>query len=1017
MEKGVFSGRIIQTYEVCELIGKGGQGEVYRCLHTVLKQERAVKLLRLSMADEDSIARFKEREIRAQASLKHDNIIQAIDWIEEPEIGVYGIVMEYLPGENLKTCIQKEGAFSVQRALDIAIQVGKALSYAHQHGIIHRDVKSANILMKDRNNVKLTDFGIARIAFADKLTRTRFMLGTVEYMSPEQIRGEKEIDARTDIYSLAIVIYEMLTGTLPFTGETDFTIQEKQLKSKPVALRKISRELKAYIPQLLDQNLMRALEKKAERRHISMNSFVRELEICFSPEIKDYYEQAVAAFDREDYCKAVEFFGKVKAIDSQYEEVNAYYDKAVELSEKSGKKEIKTFNFTGKIIGGYEICECIGRGGQGAVYRCRHIQSQQERAVKLLRTAFLDDSALKRFKEREANLQMSLNHDNIVKAFDWIEEPEIDVYGIVMEYLPGGNLKERIKKEGFFGVQKALDIAIQIADALNYAHQNKVIHRDVKANNILIHDSCSAKLADFGIARLLSADNFTRTRLIMGTVEYMSPEQIRGDKDIDGRTDIYSLAIVLYEMLTGALPFTGNSEHTIQEKHLKKRPVAPRKLNRNIPPLLESAIMQALKKAPSQRPVNMDLFMQQMKNSFVPAVKEFYREGIRAFEKGEYKQAVSLFNKVLDIDSRYERVSYYLDILKKDISNEETRIIVQNKLNEVKNLQNQGNYAAALKKLKETQLLTPDNIEATELYEETILLLQGKRQSTRKRVVVTALSATFAAGVFLFFNIYMPEHTLYHKFSGYVNAGKYAQAIEYYEETIEGRDFRLKNRAEKMSQTAESLIKEKQSIVDDVLKDMKNDQWPDDNLIEVLKSFYPDHAVIKLNAAVKQVNLIWDDYKFPPGKGYEFTEAKTISEKLKESIEIKDETLNKYLKNLNEKVNRNAEIERAALRFYPGKISGNPPSGIHPELSARYDEIVMVDLTAQIILLKRLLSDPNAGPAQLRRVCSGAKYLLQTYRNRISSGHLREIEEVRNRAIQGLAIFGESTDCRPINIF
>ncbi|MFH0797176.1 MAG: serine/threonine-protein kinase [Candidatus Omnitrophota bacterium] len=278
-----FHGKTLQNYEIQDLIGIGGQGEVYTCLHIASRQIRAVKFLKATVLDEEeSIERFRNREVRAQSSLTHDNIVQVLDWIEDEEEGIYGIVMEYVPGETLKQIIEREGPLSFQKSLSISIQIGTALAFAHQHGIIHRDVKSSNILVnKDRKKAKLTDFGIALIVSPQKFTRTRLVLGTLEYMSPEQIRGEK-VDERSDIYSLGIVFYEILTGRLPFTGETEYEIQQKQLKSKPVP----PSSLNQAIPRRLEKVLFRALEKERTRRYSAIDVFIREIATFFLPEVE-----------------------------------------------------------------------------------------------------------------------------------------------------------------------------------------------------------------------------------------------------------------------------------------------------------------------------------------------------------------------------------------------------------------------------------------------------------------------------------------------------------------------------------------------------------------------------------------------------------------------------------------------------------------------------------------------------------------------------------------------------------
>jgi serine/threonine protein kinase len=313
-------GKVIKDYTILEWIGGGGQADVYTCLYLPLGQKRAIKILNPFLLEEQYIERFRDREVRAQASLQHENVVSVIEWIEDEQNGIYGIVMEYVPGKDLKKTIETNGALSVQASLSICIKTGKALSFAHKHGITHRDVKSSNILIKDRNTVKLTDFGIAIMADASKrITKTRLTMGTIEYMSPEQIRGET-IDCRTDIYSLGIVLYEMLTGNVPFTGDTEYIIIEKQLKERPKSLKTINRK----IPDRLEQILFRCLEKDKEKRYPSTEILVHELSDLFVPEIEKDYEEGVFYFNNREYEKALNRFDRVLRIEECYENVQKY---------------------------------------------------------------------------------------------------------------------------------------------------------------------------------------------------------------------------------------------------------------------------------------------------------------------------------------------------------------------------------------------------------------------------------------------------------------------------------------------------------------------------------------------------------------------------------------------------------------------------------------------------------------------------------------------------------------------
>ena len=200
---------ILRDYQIIDELGKGGMGTVYLAEDQMLRRKVAIKVLNPILTDD---AQFTERfrhEARVQASLIHSNIVTLYNFFEED--GYYCMVMEYAEGETLKEKIQKEGAIEEERALKIFRQMLEGVGYAHEKGIIHRDIKPSNIIIDSRDRVKIMDFGIAKILGDRGMTKTGTKLGTIYYMSPEQIRAEKDIDQRTDIYSLGITLYEMVT--------------------------------------------------------------------------------------------------------------------------------------------------------------------------------------------------------------------------------------------------------------------------------------------------------------------------------------------------------------------------------------------------------------------------------------------------------------------------------------------------------------------------------------------------------------------------------------------------------------------------------------------------------------------------------------------------------------------------------------------------------------------------------------------------------------------------------------
>lgn len=246
----------------------------------------------------------------------------------------------------------------------------------------------------------------------------------------------------------------------------------------------------------------------------------------------------------------------------------------------------------------YKILEFIGGGGMANVYLARDIILERDVAIKILRLDFANDEELIRRFHREAQSATSLVHPNIVNIFDVGEEK--DIYYIVMEYVDGKTLKQYIQDHHPIPINKAIDIMLQISSAISHAHQNNIIHRDIKPQNILIDNKGNVKITDFGIAVALTSTTITHTNSVMGSVHYISPEQAKGGLATK-KSDIYSLGIVMFELLTGRLPFEGESAVSIALKHLQNDTPHPRSLNPNIPQSVENIVLKSTAKDPHYR--------------------------------------------------------------------------------------------------------------------------------------------------------------------------------------------------------------------------------------------------------------------------------------------------------------------------------------------------------------------------------------------------------------------------------
>jgi len=262
---------IADRYELKETVGTGGMSTVYCAFDTLLERQVALKILHDQYGeDEEYVERFR-REARAVAQLSHPNIVTVIDRGEEN--GKQFIVFELVDGENLKELVDRGGPLPVRRVLELGLEVGRALAFAHAQGLVHRDVKPQNVLLNDEGHAKVTDFGIVRSLDAVGHTETGTVLGTSHYIAPEQARGER-VDAQTDVYSFGVVLYELLTGEVPYPGDNFLSVAMKHVNDPVPSVL----DARPDTPLRLATLVERSLAKQPAERPASMDEVVAELE-------------------------------------------------------------------------------------------------------------------------------------------------------------------------------------------------------------------------------------------------------------------------------------------------------------------------------------------------------------------------------------------------------------------------------------------------------------------------------------------------------------------------------------------------------------------------------------------------------------------------------------------------------------------------------------------------------------------------------------------------------------------
>ena len=324
--------KINDRYEILQTIGEGGMANVYLAKDPILERNVAIKVLRGDLANDEKFVRRFQREALSASSLSHPNIVEIYDVGEDN--GNYYIVMEYIPGKNLKQLLKKRGSLTVHEVVDIMLQITSAMSVAHDSMIIHRDLKPQNILIMEDGGVKITDFGIAMALNATQLTQTNSAMGSVHYFPPEQANG-KGATLKSDVYSLGIMMFELLTGELPFRGENAVEIALKHLKEPIPEIRSIN----PNIPQSVENIIIKATAKNQKNRYNNANEMHEDLLTCLNKERLE--EPKMVLKYSEGISDEVAFIDKDSNVDSSI---------ANQIKDDDDDKNKKIFIFGGILV-------------------------------------------------------------------------------------------------------------------------------------------------------------------------------------------------------------------------------------------------------------------------------------------------------------------------------------------------------------------------------------------------------------------------------------------------------------------------------------------------------------------------------------------------------------------------------------------------------------------------------------------------------------------------------------------
>ena len=539
-------------YEIIKSLGEGGMGAVYKATDRELDRLVALKVIRPELAGHPEILRRFKQELILARQVTHKNVIRIFDLGMAD--GRKFITMDYIEGRDLKSILVERKKIPAAEAVAIIKQICRGLEAAHTEGVVHRDLKPQNIMVDAGGRVWVMDFGLARSMELAGMTRTGALMGTPDYMSPEQARAEK-VDARSDLFSLGIIFYEMVTGVLPFQAETLMATLLKRVQEKAAP----PCELDPAIPRQLSDVVMKCLEVDREKRYQTTGEMLADL-------------------------------GGDSASGSgsgNIAQVDAISLTAIQPGDQFGPR--------------YTIESLIGEGGMGKVYKAHDNDLDRTVALKLVRPELASDpSSMQRFKQ-ELLLASRISHRNILRIHDLGDVGGLKF--ISMAYIQGHDLHDVLVGSGRMPIARALNIAKQLAGALDAAHSEGVVHRDLKPRNVLIDAADHVYVSDFGLAKSLeneSATSMTRAGEILGTPRYMSPEQAES-KPADHRSDLYSLGVILFEMVTGDAPFGGNSTLQVMYQHVTAKPKDPKAANPELPDYLAKVILRCLEKNPAER--------------------------------------------------------------------------------------------------------------------------------------------------------------------------------------------------------------------------------------------------------------------------------------------------------------------------------------------------------------------------------------------------------------------------------
>ncbi len=587
-------GKQIDNYRTVKLLGKGGMGIVLEAVDESLDMIVAMKLMDPMLSQDKNFKRRFQAEAKALARLNSNNIVRVLA-LRESEFGLY-IVMEYVDGNTVADRIVNLGKLSWKETAPILTQLLTAISHAHENGVIHLDIKPRNIMIDQADIVKVTDFGLAKLQQVSQSTTATFNAGTITYMSPEQIRGREKVDERSDIYSIGVTVYEMLSGRTPYDKTSAFyDLQKTILKGRPPSLADFAPEL----PNPLVQLVMKSIHKNPGRRFQTAREMLDAIK---------QFEAGTLEITPPPVAEETVVFKPLQ--DGTFESPPTPSPEKMRPTQIFKSEEVEIKLEPGEKIFQYELDEKIRSGKNGMIFRARDTELNRDVALK-----FFAEDAVPNDEVRQQLIQIirtvtDLNHPAIASVYDVCHEGKYDF--LCTEWLPGNSLKKQITS-GPMDLDNALGVAIQTAEALKTAHAQGIYHLVLSPSNVVILEDDRVKVLGFGISELLQHEDFLSNDILLGTFAYLAPEIASGEPGTE-RSDVFSLGLILLEMCSGTNPFRRKSHVETLFALVNSRLASIQKLAMEIPDSMVKIIEKALAKDPKDRYATIEDMLLHMKN-------------------------------------------------------------------------------------------------------------------------------------------------------------------------------------------------------------------------------------------------------------------------------------------------------------------------------------------------------------------------------------------------------------------